>query len=282
MDINLIIERIQPINQTEAIAAQTRFDDLIKPVGSLAKLEAMVARYAGIIGSAEKKDIQYPKKALLEWSTDPLAIARVMGKSTPASCFANDAGMETYPLLITQEDTNNAMEEGALLVKEYVQNNDLKMLAFGALGTYEFNAQMEKNLSINGNDFLTANNDMAIAAMTGGILEAAALKVPVMLDGIATCLAAIAAIKIAPLAKEYCMVGHVSAEVGMEKLLDYLGMSAPLRLDIDGGAGEGAILACTLFDAGIRAYNEMETFAEAGVHEEVEEFSHAIEVKKKS
>jgi hypothetical protein len=28
-----------------------------------------------------------------------------------------------------------------------------------------------------------------------------------------------------------------------------------------------------LFDAGIRAYKEMETFAQAGVHSELEEFS---------
>ena len=32
-------------------------------------------------------------------------------------------------------------------------------------------------------------------------------------------------------------------------------------------------------DAGIKAYKEMETFAEAGVHVEVKEFSHAEEIK---
>ena len=54
MDINNIIEQIKPIDRQKAAEAQNRFDNLIKPVGSLAKLEAMVSRYAGIIGSSDK------------------------------------------------------------------------------------------------------------------------------------------------------------------------------------------------------------------------------------
>ena len=52
-----------------------------------------------------------------------------------------------------------------------------------------------------------------------------------------------------------------------------LGLSAPLRLDIKICRGEGAILALSLLDAGIKAYKEMETFAEAGVHVEVRIFA---------
>ena len=55
MDINNIIEQIKPIDRQKVEEAQNRFDNLIKPVGSLAKLEAMVSRYAGIIGTADKK-----------------------------------------------------------------------------------------------------------------------------------------------------------------------------------------------------------------------------------
>lgn len=62
MDINNIIEQIKPIDRQKVEEAQNRFDNLIKPVGSLAKLEAMVSRYAGIVGSADKKSVQYPKK----------------------------------------------------------------------------------------------------------------------------------------------------------------------------------------------------------------------------
>ena len=100
-----------------------------------------------------------------------------------------------------------------------------------------------------------------------------------MLDGAATCLAALAAVKYNAAAADYIFAGHVSAEAGMEELLQKLGLSAPLRLDIKICRGEGAILALSLLDAGIKAYKEMETFAEAGVHVEVKEFSHAEEIK---
>lgn len=281
MDINVIIEQIQPINKESAAAAQNRFDNLIKPVGSLAKLESMVARYAGIIGSADKKAVQYPKKALLLWSNDVAAIAAAMQEAPPVSLLACDAGAEAYPLLATAETVADALEEGAILTKEYIDNNKLQMLAVGVFGAYAVDDEMKKLLDLEGMDFLNALHDSAVTAAAGGILQAAASKIPVMLDGVASCLAAIGAAKLAPLALEYCMAGQVSAEPGMEKLLEKLGLSAPLRLDINSGAGEGAVLAFTLFDAGIKAYNEMETFAEAGVHAEMEEFSHAVQIKSK-
>lgn len=281
MDIKAIIEKIKPLDCQSVKKAQERFDNLIKPVGSLAKLEKMVAGYAGIIGSAEKKEIWYPKKALLQWGTNGAKIAQAMETASAAELLAQESGVETYQLLITGQNIDDALEEGALLVKEYVCNNKLQMLAFGAFGAYEMDETIEAELQLDGREMLEKLDNPAITAMTGGILQAAALRVPIVLDGMATCLAAICATKLAPHSREYFFAGHVSAEPGMEKLLEYLNISAPLRLDINSGEGEGAILAFTLFDAGVKAYNEMETFAEAGVHAEVEEFSHAVQRKGK-
>lgn len=281
MDINNIIEQIKPIDRQKVEEAQNRFDNLIKPVGSLAKLEAMVSRYAGIIGSADKKSVQYPKKALFLWSADTDSVAKAMQEELPVVLLAREAKAEVYPLLVTSCNLEEALEEGAILTKEYIFSDKLQMLALGSLEKYTLTEQTEAFLQLEGIEFLQKLNDPVITAMTGTVLQAAACKVPVMLDGIATCLAAVGACKLAPVVLEYCMAGHVSAEPGMEKLLNWLELSAPLKLDINSGAGEGAVLAFTLFDAGIKAYNEMETFAEAGVHAEVEEFAHSVQVKGK-
>lgn len=281
MDINNIIEQIKPIDRQKVEEAQNRFDNLIKPVGSLAKLEAMVSRYAGIIGSADKKSVQYPKKALFLWSADTDSVAKAMQEELPVVLLAREAKAEVYPLLVTSCNLEEALEEGAILTKEYIVSDKLQMLALGSLEKYTLTEQTEAFLQLEGIEFLQKLNDPVITAMTGAVLQAAACKVPVMLDGIATCLAAGGACKLAPVVLEYCMAGHVSAEPGMEKLLNRLELSAPLKLDINSGAGEGAVLAFTLFDAGIKAYNEMETFAEAGVHAEVEEFAHSVQVKGK-
>lgn len=54
MEIDVLAGTVQPVDKTIAAKAQERFDNLIKPVGSLAKLEEMATRYAAIYGSADK------------------------------------------------------------------------------------------------------------------------------------------------------------------------------------------------------------------------------------
>ena len=120
MDINNIIEQIKPIDRQKVAEAQNRFDNLIKPVGSLAKLEAMVSRYAGIIGSADKKSVQYPKKALFLWSADTDSVAKAMQEELPVVLLAREAKAEVYPLLVTSCNLEEALEEGAILTKEYI------------------------------------------------------------------------------------------------------------------------------------------------------------------
>ena len=270
---------VLPVDRNLIAKAQERFDNLIKPVGSLAKLEEMATRYAAIYGSADKNDLNYPQKTLLVWTADPVQAAAYMQGGKQASVLAANAGINAQTFLVTAESIEEALLEGALLVKEAASlQSGQQVLAFGcadAVPEYQLNAD------IDGYEFLQQLGSVAIAAMAGGILQAAALKVPVMLDGAATVLAAIAAVKYNAAAKDYLFAGHVSVEPGMEDLLKAIELAAPLRLDIKICRGEGAVLALSLLDAGLKAYKEMETFAEAGVHVEVKEFSHAEELKGK-
>ena len=270
---------VLPADRNLIAKAQERFDNLIKPVGSLAKLEEMATRYAAIYGSADKNDVNYPQKSLLVWTADPAQAAAYMQGGKQASVLAANAGINAQAFLVTAESIEEALLEGALLVKEAASlQSGQQVLAFGcadAVPEYQLNADAD------GYEFLQQLGSMAIAAMAGGILQAASLKVPVMLDGAVTVLAAMAAVKYNVAAKDYLFAGHVSAEPGMEDLLKAIGLTAPLRLDIKICCGEGAVLALSLLDAGLKAYKEMETFAEAGVHVEVKEFSHAEELKGK-
>ena len=65
LNIKEVIEQITPINEECVALAQKRFDNLIKPVGSLAKLEEMTTRYAGIIGKTDKNDITVSQSTLV-------------------------------------------------------------------------------------------------------------------------------------------------------------------------------------------------------------------------
>lgn len=132
MDINNIIEQIKPIDRQKVEEAQNRFDNLIKPVGSLAKLEAMVSRYAGIIGSADKNLFNILKSFVL-WSADTDSVAKAMQEELPVVLLAREAKAEVYPLLVTSCNLEEALEEGAILTKEYIVSDKLQMLALGSL-----------------------------------------------------------------------------------------------------------------------------------------------------
>ncbi|MBO5993171.1 MAG: nicotinate-nucleotide--dimethylbenzimidazole phosphoribosyltransferase [Acidaminococcaceae bacterium] len=64
-------------------------------------------------------------------------------------------------------------------------------------------------------------------------------------------------------------------------MLERLKLQAPLRLSLHNAQGVGALTCLRLFDAGIKAYREMETFEEAGVHAEKEDYSLKVQEDKK-
>ncbi|WP_435921971.1 nicotinate-nucleotide--dimethylbenzimidazole phosphoribosyltransferase [Paenibacillus sp. DYY-L-2] len=106
---------------------------------------------------------------------------------------------------------------------------------------------------------------LEIAGLTGVILGAAANRCPVVLDGFISGAAALAAARLAPESVNYMIASHVSHEKGHHDLLDRLGLTPMLFLDMRLGEGTGGVLALHLIDAACRIMAEMATFASAGV-----------------
>ena len=65
-----------------------------------------------------------------------------------------------------------------------------------------------------------------IAGMAGMFLGGAALGVPVVIDGFISCVAALIAQRICPLAGEYMIASHVSKEPAARLILEALGKEA--------------------------------------------------------
>lgn len=103
------------------------------------------------------------------------------------------------------------------------------------------------------------------AALAGFILAAAALRVPVILDGVIAGAAALAAVAIAPDAVGACLAGHRSTEPGHAATLGYLRLRPLVDLDLRLGEGTGALLALPLVQSAARALREVATFDSAGV-----------------
>jgi nicotinate-nucleotide--dimethylbenzimidazole phosphoribosyltransferase len=105
------------------------------------------------------------------------------------------------------------------------------------------------------------------AAIAGFILAAAALRVPVVLDGVIAGAAALVASAIAPGAACCLIAGHRSAEPGHTVSLEHLGLRPLVDLDLRLGEGTGALLALPIVQSAARALRDVATFDSAGVTE---------------
>lgn len=119
-------------------------------------------------------------------------------------------------------------------------------------------------------DVLSKVGGFEIGGLTGCILAAANLNIPVVIDGFISSAAALLACRLQPLVKDYIFAGHQSVEVGQTAVLKELGKKPLLDLNMRLGEGTGAALAINLIDASVKIFNEMATFSEAQVSEAVE------------
>lgn len=103
------------------------------------------------------------------------------------------------------------------------------------------------------------------AAICGAILAARAASIPVMLDGFICTAAAAPLYGMAPQTLDHCLVGHKSVEPGHQKLLEAMGKSAILDLDMRLGEGTGAALALSILRGAVACHNNMATFESAGI-----------------
>ena len=89
----------------------------------------------------------------------------------------------------------------------------------------------------------------------------------VIIDGFTVTVAAALAVRLDPAVREFCVVGHCSAEHAHRKLLATLGAEPLLDLGMRLGEGSGAAVAVSVIRAAAALFNEMATFASAGVSE---------------
>ncbi len=117
---------------------------------------------------------------------------------------------------------------------------------------------------------LAAVGGLEHAALAGFMLGGAALRVPVLLDGVIACAAALAARALAPDVTGFLIAGHLSSEPGARRALDALRLRPLLDLELRLGEGSGAALALPVVGAAARVLRDVATFDSAGVSGEKE------------
>ncbi|MBE0446601.1 MAG: nicotinate-nucleotide--dimethylbenzimidazole phosphoribosyltransferase [Actinobacteria bacterium] len=119
-------------------------------------------------------------------------------------------------------------------------------------------------------DVLAKIGGLEIGGLAGLIIGAAARRVPVVIDGFISGVAALIANRINPLCKGYMIASHVSVEPGHRLILEELGLKPMLHMDMRLGEGAGAVLAMGMVEAAAKIIKEMATFTEANISEKEE------------
>ncbi len=114
---------------------------------------------------------------------------------------------------------------------------------------------------------LAAVGGFEFAVLAGAVIAAWDHALPVLLDGYATAVAALAAMRLAPACGAGLFASHLSAEPGHQLVLTELGLEPLLDLRMRLGEASGALVALPLIERAGLLHAQMATFAEAGVDE---------------
>lgn len=114
-------------------------------------------------------------------------------------------------------------------------------------------------------DVLSKVGGLDIAAMAGLYLGAAERRIPVVVDGFISAIAALTAVRIDGRARDYLFASHSSQEPGYVPTIRELQLAPSLTLDMRLGEGTGCPLMFFVIEAAMRLCNEMATFEQGAI-----------------
>ena len=116
-------------------------------------------------------------------------------------------------------------------------------------------------------DVLAKVGGLDIAGMCGLFLGGAAQRMPVVMDGFISQVAALTAVRLVPECADYILASHVSEEPGANILLKALEKDAFLTCGMRLGEGSGAVALFPILDFASDIYHKMSTFVQADIVE---------------
>lgn len=340
MELEEIIDGISGADTNALDEAQKHMDSLIKPLGSLGRLEKIAIKLAGITGkvknvldkkcsivmvadngicdegvSCSPQDITLMQAVNM---TKGICGMGVLSKHENASIKVVDVGiMQDYDCpkiynrkikygadnfakgpAMTYEEAVRAIMVGVEMVK-MAKDEGVQLLGTGEMGIGNTSStsavfmaitdtSAEKAVGKGGGlteealehkkkvltDAIKLNNPDAknpidviakvggldIAGLVGCYLGAAYYRMPIVVDGVISALAAFVAIKIKSEVQDFLFVSHKSAEPVYDLLFEDIDLKPMLELDMRLGEGTGAVLAFNIISAAAAIMREMATF----------------------
>lgn len=207
-----------------------------------------------------------------------------------------------YEAAMTQEEMELCIERGAEVVRQCHEEGS-NVLSFGEMGIgntsssslwmtyftgipleqcvgagsglnqqgirhkYEVLKRSMENYNGDGSatDIIRYFGGLEMVMAVGAMLQAAELKMLILVDGFIMTNCMLAAMQLCPAVKDYAIFGHCGDESGHKLILEYMQAKPLINLGLRLGEGTGAICAYPLVDSAVRMINEMDNFAHASI-----------------
>lgn len=114
-------------------------------------------------------------------------------------------------------------------------------------------------------DVLAKVGGFDLAGLCGVFLGGARYRVPVLMDGFISAVAALCAVRLCPAAAGAVLASHVSAEPAGGQVLALLKKEPLITARMRLGEGTGAVAAMALLDMALAVYEGGRTFADSGI-----------------
>ena len=114
-------------------------------------------------------------------------------------------------------------------------------------------------------DVLTKVGGFDLAAMCGAFIGAAVARLPAVIDGFISAVAALCAYRMNPRCAGYMIPSHASAEQGYRLAMEAMSLKPMLLLNMRLGEGSGCPIAFELVAASQSVLKDMATFQEAAI-----------------
>lgn len=332
-----------PADERAAQAAQARWDNIAKPLGSLGLLESTVVRIAALTGS---ENISIAKRCVAMFCADNGVVAQgvtqtgsdvtaivaanaaqgkssvcAMARAAHADVFPIDVGMLTradgvadkhiangtrdftlapamstaqavqgiragvetvyelkqkgYELIVTGEmgigNTTTAAAMAAVLAGIPIDAAVGRGAGLNDAGLERKRSAIRRGIALNAPDKDDALDVLAklggfdIAAMAGAFIGGALYRVPIIIDGLISSVAALTAKRLCPQSAAAMLASHCSAEPAAQRIMQQLELAAPICANMRLGEGTGGVCLIPLIDMALNVYNGMATFEDINV-----------------
>jgi nicotinate-nucleotide--dimethylbenzimidazole phosphoribosyltransferase len=135
-----------------------------------------------------------------------------------------------------------------------------KQVIAQALQKYDFHT--DETLRI-----LSCVGGLDIAGLVGVFLGAAREHLPVVIDGVISAVAALAAERLVPGVRDYMLPSHRSKEPAAQRILQELGLEPVIDASLALGEGTGAVMMFGLLDMAMAVYHTPTTFEDISVEQ---------------